>query len=225
MASIKNIQLLAERLKLSTLRAGGIDLSNEQQDHLEFLERILQQEVNARDAADYERRRIKSHIPIKKFLRELAKGSVGWQIDSLQQLQWIRDEQNVVIVGKCNTGKTSLAAYLGMLALDQEMCVIYCTAEEFLTMVKRKDTSDKYKRQFSYIGSCSLVIIDDLMYASMAMEDLRLLYHGLMFINEGRSIMLITNRELSTWLETTEDKHLMETMIDRITGNSQILRL
>ncbi len=92
-------------------------------------------------------------------------------------------------------------------------------------MVKRKDTSDKYKRQFSYIGSCSLVIIDDLMYASMAMEDLRLLYHGLMFINEGRSIMLITNRELSTWLETTEDKHLMETMIDRITGNSQILRL
>lgn len=225
MANIKKIQLLAERLKLSALRSGIIDLSNEQPDHIEFLERILQREVDAKDSAEYERRRIKSNIPIKKFLRELAKGSVGWQIDSLQQLQWIRDEQNVVMVGKCNTGKTSLAAHLGMLALEQGMCVVYYTAEEFLTIVKHKNTTEGCRRKFSYIGSCSLVIIDDLMYAGMSLEDLRLLYHALMFINEGRSILLITNRELSTWLETTEDKHLMETMIDRITGNSQIIRL
>ena len=80
-------------------------------------------------------------------------------------------------------------------------------------------------RRFRYFTASSLIIIDDMMYTGVRSEDLVGFYHSIMLLNETRSIIFITNRELSSWLEATEDRHLMQTLIDRITVNSQIIRL
>ena len=45
------------------------------------------------------------------------------------------------------------------------------------------------------------------------------------FEPEKRSLIIITNRELSGWISAAEDTHLMQTLVDRITANSQIIRL
>ena len=39
------------------------------------------------------------------------------------------------------------------------------------------------------------------------------------------SIIYITNRELSEWPQVAEDKHLMETLTQKITSGSQLIRL
>ena len=50
-------------------------------------------------------------------------------------------------------------------------------------------------------------------------------YRAVTFLNETRSIIFITNREISAWLDAVEDKHLCQTLLDRITANCQIIRL
>lgn len=72
---------------------------------------------------------------------------------------------------------------------------------------------------------CSVIIIDDVMYANIIPEDLPLFYRAVSFLNEERSLIIITNRELSGWINAAEDTHLMQTLVDRITANSQIIRL
>ena len=47
---------------------------------------------------------------------------------------------------------------------------------------------------------------------------------GSYLLNETRSIIFITNRELSAWIDAAEDKHLCQTL-DRMTVNCQIVRL
>ena len=46
-----------------------------------------------------------------------------------------------------------------------------------------------------------------------------------MFFNESRSIILISNRSISDWVSSTDDKHLMKTLVDRIKNGSHIIML
>ena len=41
-----------------------------------------------------------------------------WQIKQLSHLMWLNEEQNVILLGKCGTGKTSLAVHLGETVID-----------------------------------------------------------------------------------------------------------
>ena len=79
--------------------------------------------------------------------------------------------------------------------------------------------------EFLCMLDCSVIIVDDVMYANIIPEDLPLLYRAVSFLNEERSLIIITNRELSGWINAAEDTHLMQTLVDRITANSQIIRL
>ena len=73
--------------------------------------------------------------------------------------------------------------------------------------------------------SSSLIIIDDMMYAGISDEDLMLFYHAIILLNETRSIVIVTNRELSEWKQGRNDLHLMTTLIERLTPNSQLIRI
>lgn len=115
------------------------------------------------------------------------------------------------------TGKTSLAAHLGRRALEAGVKASYATFDDFLYTVKHKAMSEK-RRRFKYWTSCSLIIIDDVMYTGVNMEDLMAFYQSIVLLNESRSVILITNRELSSWTDAAEDKHLMQTLTDRVTA-------
>ena len=67
---------------------------------------------------------------------------------------------------------------------------------------------------------CDLIIIDDVFYVEPTRAELQVFYRAVTFLNETRSIIFITNRELSAWIE-----HLCQTLLDRITANCQIVRL
>lgn len=45
---------------------------------------------------------------------------IAWQVEQLENMQWIDEGQNLVIIGKCDTGKTTLAAHIGQIALRKK---------------------------------------------------------------------------------------------------------
>ena len=66
---------------------------------------------------------------------------------------------------------------------------------------------------------------DELMYVALSEQDLPLFYRAVNFLKEERSIIYITNRELSEWPLVADDKHLMETLTQKIMSSSQQIRL
>lgn len=72
---------------------------------------------------------------------------------------------------------------------------------------------------------CRLVIIDDMFYMTPAQEDLEQAYKIMMFLQETRSLVLITNRALSSWKEMKVDSHLVETLQKRLMQGAQLISL
>lgn len=225
MTSITEIQELARTLNLQNIAKGIIDLSHDKESNLAYLKDVLQKEVDKREEFAVLRREKAGRLPKKEFVKSSINSGIAWQIERLEELEWIEKDQNLILIGKCGSGKTSLAAHLGRKTLEAGIKVSYNTFDAFLYTINNKDASDKQLRRFRYFTASSLIIIDDMMYTGVRNEDLVKFYHSIMLLNETRSIIFITNRELSSWVDAAEDKHLMQTLIDRITANSQIIRL
>ena len=225
MADLIELYEKARLLNLQNLAHGKIDLNQETVSNIDYLDHILSQELELRRQAAITRHTNASRLPKKDFDPSRLKPGIAWQVEQLENMQWIDEGQNLVIIGKCDTGKTTLAAHIGQIALRKKENVYYCNIEEFLRVIKNKDKSRRTEIIYRYILDCSVIIIDDVMYANIIPEDLPLFYRAVSFLNEERSLIIITNRELSGWIAAAEDTHLMQTLVDRITANSQIIRL
>ena len=66
---------------------------------------------------------------------------------------------------------------------------------------------------------------NDPFYTDYTRRELHDLYRGMAFLNETRSLLCITNREVSSWIDAAEDRHLAQTLSDRIVTGCQIFRL
>jgi DNA replication protein len=186
---------------------------------------ILQKELEIRARQKQIKLRRASKLPNKVFeLSNLNKG-LEWQIKQLSHLMWLNEEQNVILLGKCGTGKTSLAVHLGETAIDKGHKTYYASIDTFVSIVENKDINPKAGAAFSYMRECNLIIFADVFYLEPTRSELQAFYRAVTFLNETRSIIFITNREISAWLDVVEDKHLCQTLLDRITANCQIIRL
>lgn len=207
------------------MAAGAIELKESGISNLDFLQRVLQQELNIRGDRAIMKKQKLSKLPRCSFDLTRSSGVTSWQINELMKLQWLERYSNLIITGKCGTGKTSLAVKLGVEAIKQGNKVYYITIDKLIDVARNKSSNTKFQGIQRYMQECDMIIIDEVMYMSLSLEELQLLYKTLIFLNETRSIVIITNRGLSEWSGAVEDKHLMQTLMDRLTADTQILSL
>ncbi len=225
MADITEIRELAKKLDLWNIARGYIDLNDEKLSNLDYLQMILQKELEIRARQKQIKLRRASKLPNKVFDASNLNKGLEWQIKQLSHLTWLNEEQNVILLGKCGTGKTSLAAQLGETAISNGHKTYYVPFDNFIAVAEKKATNTKAEAIFSYMQECDLIIIDDVFYVEPTRAELQVFYRAVTFLNETRSIIFITNRELSAWIDAAEDKHLCQTLLDRMMVNCQIVRL
>ena len=132
------------------------------------------------------------------------------------------DKDHLMIISPDEGAMSRCMYYSSVLGLDIGM---FYKRRDYSTVVNGRNPIVAHEYLGSDVAGKDVIIIDDMMYTSVRNEDLVKFYHSIMLLNETRSIIFITNRELSSWVDAAEDKHLMQTLIDRITVNSQIIRL
>jgi DNA replication protein DnaC len=225
MADITEIRELAKKLNLWNIARGYIDLNDEKLSNLDYLQMILHKELEIRARQKQIKLRRASKLPNKVFDASNLNKGLEWQIKQLSHLTWLNEEQNIILLGKCGTGKTSLAVHFGETVIDNGHKTYYASIDTFISIVENKDINPKAGAAFSYMRECDLIIIDDVFYLEPIRSELQAFYRAVSFLNETRSIIFITNREISAWLDAVEDKHLCQTLLDRITANCQIIRL
>lgn len=219
MADAKEIQELAKILNLQNIANGTIDLNEETISNKDYLYKVLLEEVNIRNANKLKDIKKSSKLKQMVFNETRITDGLKWQLSKLKEFDFALKRQNIFIVGDCSTGKTSLASTLGMNALEKGAKVIYITLDDLLVEAKIK------KKVWNNILNADLVIIDDVFYMSPTEEELVLVYKIMMFLQETRSIIIVTNRPLSSWKEMKVDSHLMETLQKRLMQEAQIITL
>ena len=219
MADAKEIQELAKILNLQNIANGTIDLNQETISNKEYLYQILLEEVNIRSVNRLKEAKKVSRLKQMIFDETKITDGLKWQLSKIKEIDFANKKQNIFIIGECSTGKTSLASNIGMDALDRGAKVVYLTLDELLNEAKLK------KGIWNNILNSDVLILDDVFYLSPTDEELIEIYKLLMFLQETRSIILITNRTLNSWKNMKVDTHLIETLAKRLLQDAQIITL
>jgi len=219
MTEAKDIQSLAKILNLQNIANGTIDLNDEKTSNKDYLYNVLLQEVNIRNANKALDLRKAAKLPDKKFDKTRITDGLKWQLDKLSGFDFASKRQNIFIVGDCSTGKTSLASEIGNQAIDKGAKVIYIKFDDLLIEQKLK------KKTWNHVINSDLIIIDDMFYMTPTQEELEQAYKIMMFLQETRSLIIITNRALSSWKDMKVDSHLVETLQKRLMQGAQLISL
>ena len=112
-------------------------------------------------------------------------------------LALVEDKQNLIVLGKCGTGKTSFAVVLCEKAWENNIKVFYTTMEEFIIVLRQREQMPKMDNLFRYMRESSIIVVDDMFYSDIMREEAQLLYRGIAFLNETISIVMFIRKSIT----------------------------
>jgi DNA replication protein DnaC len=219
MAEIFDVMMMAKELGLTHLGNGEVDLTDERVSNLDYLQNVLQQEMDMRLKARAKKYTKRSRLPDRHYDYNYISSGLQWQLDRIKNFDFKTEHQNILIIGKCCRGKTSLAVDISLEAIQKGAMVVYVTFEELIKC------SSKKSHPWRYLVESDLVVIDELFYTTPTEEELLLFYKAIMKLSNERSLILISNRDLPLWNEMKADRHVIETLSARLSHNSQMIYL
>lgn len=175
------------------------------------------------------RRRLKSAgFPVLKTLDEFDMNQLNDSVSPLfiQELascRFIKERQNVVMIGNPGRGKTHLAIALGLKACTQGFSVLFKSAASLSTALCEARDSYQLSKLERTLQKTQLLILDELSYTTFDRHQAELLFRIISERSERGSIIVTTNLQFSKWTEMFENTALVAAMIDRLTFRSHVL--
>ena len=224
------IALYAKQLRIpSFFRYQEILRQNEQVGYDDFLIAMMKQELDSRRINQQKRRVKAAGFPHQKTLDELDLKRLLHVEDAfiheLACCDFIRNRQNIVMIGNSGGGKSHLSIALGLKACEAGFRVKFLTAANLATMlVEAKDQRELQKLE-KQLQKVELLIIDELSYLSFNRHQSELLFKVISDRAEKSSVMVSSNLEFSRWTELFENTTLITALVDRLTFRSHIMNL
>lgn len=224
------IALYAKQLRIpSFFRYQEILRQNEQVGYEDFLIAMMKQELDSRRINQQKRRVKAAGFPHQKTLDELDLKRLLHVEDAfiheLACCDFIRNRQNIVMIGNSGGGKSHLSIALGLKACEAGFRVKFLTAANLATMlVEAKDQRELQKLE-KQLQKVELLIIDELSYLSFNRHQSELLFKVISDRAEKSSVMVSSNLEFSRWTELFENTTLITALVDRLTFRSHIMNM
>ena len=136
--------------------------------HLDYLSRLLQGEVAARQQRTITRRIKAARFPVIKtldgFRWDWPKKINRLQIQDLFRLSFIEEKANVIFLGLVGLGKTHLATALGYAACQHGYSVLFANAIDVINTLSAAQTKGTLKSELKRYLSPALLLLDEIGY-------------------------------------------------------------
>lgn len=225
------INEIAYILKLPYLRNNAQTLIDEanhtKMSYQEFLKMFLERELLLRRENSIKNRLRYAKFPYKKYLEDFdtSKYEAEFRIkfDELYTLNFIKEKENIILIGSPGSGKTHYSIGLGIKACMEGMTVLFISVPNLIIELKEAMSLNQlniYKRKFE---KYDLVILDELGYVSFDKEGCEILFNLLSNRNDKGSIVITTNLAFDRWEEIFKDPMLTGAIVDRLAYKAHIM--
>lgn len=222
----RNLRLggLLETLDLRLQEARGNNLS-----HDEFLEIILQDELNIR-----EQRLIKRRIKSAAFrdLKTLESFDFSFNpslkrkaVYDLASCQFIRERRDVLLVGPPGVGKSHIAQAIGHQAIKSNFLVLYRSVFDAVRELMADSMVEDQDRTMRKYLKPDLLIIDDMGMKHLPPRAGEHLFEVIMRRYENRSTMMTSNRPIEEWGKLIGDVPSATAILDRFLHHAEIINI
>ena len=194
--------------------------------YIEFLERLLQDEVERRGQKQLHLRLRRATLNTTKSL-ETFDFSFNPTINRQQLLalasgDYIRQKRNVIICGPTGVGQSHLAQALGQEACRQGFQVLFLNAYKMLQHLHGGRADDSLERRLKTYLRPDLLILDDFGLKPLQTPAPTDLYDVINERYERGSILLTSNRPPAEWPGLFGDPLLAAAGIDRLCHQAEI---
>lgn len=199
------------------------------QTYLTFLDRLLQEEVSAK-----EERRLKTSLkiaglPFAKTIDEddcnchdsLDKRSVM----SLFDLDFIRRKENVIFLGPPGVGKTHLATALAIKACYSGISISLTTMADLIGKLTQDAESSSISSRGRGYARSALVVVDEVGSMPISRQEAHLFFQFISRRYERSSTVITSNKSFSEWEEMFGDSVIASAMLDRLLHHCLVINI
>ena len=226
-----SITNLAVNLRLPYIRDNWQQLVDEARHqnltHDAFLHNLLDNEWQLRMDNGQLRRVKKAKFPIKKYLVDFIRDKYDEvflpKFEELETLEFIRNKENIILIGTPGAGKTHYSIAIGIAACMKGHSVLFASVPNLVVELKETMTQGQLSSYRKRFEKYDLVILDELGYVSLDKSGCEMLFSLISSRNDKGSIILTSNLTFDRWEEVFKDPTLTSALIDRLAHKAHVL--
>jgi DNA replication protein DnaC len=207
---------------LETLEARHRQAIDGKWSYIEFLSRLLEDEVERRAQKQLVRRAtVNTTKTLEGFDFSFNPSINRQQILALASGDYIRQKHNVLICGPSGVGKSHLAQALGHEACRQGVDVLFTNTHKLLQHLHGGRADGSFERRLALYVRPELLILDDFGLKPLVSPGPEDLYDVIAERYEHGSLILTSNRAPSEWPELFGNPLLASAGLDRLAHRAE----
>ena len=197
--------------------------------HSEFLELILQDELNIRNQRMMERRNKAADFRDTRTLEDFDftfnPAIKRKQIYDLAAGQFIREYRDVLLIGPPGVGKSHLVQAIGHQLIRMGFTVLYRSIFDLVRDLMEDQALGDNNRALSRFLKPDLLIVDDMGLKELPRKSGEYLFEIIMRRYEKRSTMMTSNRPIEEWGKLIGDVPSATAILDRFLHHAEIINI
>jgi DNA replication protein DnaC len=195
--------------------------------HAQFLELLLQDELNIRAQRQLERRKkaagFRDLKPLEDFDWSFNPSIKRSQIFDLATAQFIRQHRDILLLGPPGVGKSCLAQALGHAALRAGFLVLYCSVLDLVRELQADQSPAEAQRTLMRYLKPDLLCIDDFGMKHFPPKSAESLLELIVRRHQNRSTLMTSNRPIEDWGQLLGDMPAATAILDRFLQQAEII--
>jgi DNA replication protein DnaC len=224
----QSLKTVFKRLKLSGLTATLPDrvayAQKTKLGELDFLELVLQDEIDRRDQKNLEIRTRRAGFEEGHILEDFDwDAPVTFDRDRVRDLfglGFIERREDVIFLGPVGVGKTFLASALGHAACRAGREVLFLRADHLLRRIQQSRADHSTEKAFRRLLSPDVLIVDDFGLRRLDAQQSSDFYEVILERHRRASTIVTSNRAIDEWIPLFDDPILAQSALDRLAHNA-----